>query len=547
MKKKLRVLSLFSGIGAFEQALKNLDIETEIVNYCEIDKYASKSYNILHDVPEALNLGDITQIDLSNLPSNIDLLTHGSPCQSFSIAGKQGGGDEGTNTRSSLMWNSVAIIRIIKPKYVIWENVKNVLSVKHKHNFDKYLDTMSEMGYTNHYKVLNAKNYGVPQNRERIICVSILDATEEDTFKFPEPFDNGIRLIHMLEPEVDEKFYLNSVAAKNLIADYTGTTPKIGNNIRSREFECQGWKDLCPTLCARDYKDPKTIILPNIKVAGSLGGKHEQSSRVYDSKGIAPTICAGNRQTSQGGITVTKVIASEQEIKQIGLLDINDLDKQRRVYNPTGIAPCLTARSDSPKIIQEDTHKVFTEDVPQMVRVRTHDVDIEKLKVVLKESKKESKFSIQEIADTLDVPKTNVEHWFRTDKYFSIPEPELWLQLKFLLGIDTDEFDESIMTFEVREGVYDKANRCYHIKGVAPTLTASVTAERILIPEQEKELYRIRKITPRETWRLMGFGDKCFDMVDGIISNTQLYKQAGNSIVVPMLECVYKELFHIED
>ena len=125
---KLRLLSLFSGIGAFEMALRNIEIDYELVNFCENDKYAIKAYCAIHDVDEHLNLGDITKINIENLPKDIDLITHGSPCQDFSVAGLQRGGDEGSKTRSSLMWNTVEIIKHCKPKYVIWENVKNVLS-----------------------------------------------------------------------------------------------------------------------------------------------------------------------------------------------------------------------------------------------------------------------------------------------------------------------------------------------------------------------------------------------------------------------------------
>lgn len=131
-----------------------------------------------------LNLGDITRIDLDKFNGlEVDLLTHGSPCQDFSIIGKGAGGDEGCNTRSSLMWNSVEITKRCKPKVVIWENVKNVLSKNNIHNFEKYLDSLKNLGYTNHYKVLNSKDFGVPQNRERIFVISILDNRVDFDFK----------------------------------------------------------------------------------------------------------------------------------------------------------------------------------------------------------------------------------------------------------------------------------------------------------------------------------------------------------------------------
>ena len=116
--EKLRVLSLFSGIGAFEKALSDLNINYELVNYCEIDKHASKCYSLIHDVSENLNLWDVTKIDTNKL-SDFDLITHGSPCQSFSIAGKQDGGEKGSGTRSSLLWETVRIVQAKKPKYVI--------------------------------------------------------------------------------------------------------------------------------------------------------------------------------------------------------------------------------------------------------------------------------------------------------------------------------------------------------------------------------------------------------------------------------------------
>lgn len=123
-----------------------------LVNFCENDKYATKSYCAVHGVNESLNLGDITQVDISSLPTNIDLITSGSPCQSFSISGKQHGGVKGSGTRSSLLWNSVEIIKYCKPKFVIWENVKNVLSKKHRPVFNDYMRTMKENGYNTYYQ-----------------------------------------------------------------------------------------------------------------------------------------------------------------------------------------------------------------------------------------------------------------------------------------------------------------------------------------------------------------------------------------------------------
>ena len=205
---KLRVLSLFSGIGAFEKALANIGVEYDLVNYCELDKRASKAYSLIHNVSESLNLGDITKVNINKL-EDFDLLTHGSPCQSFSICGKEEGGDEGSGTRSYLMWNTVGILKHKKPKYVIWENVKNVLSKNHKHNFEKYINTLDGLGYTSYYKVLNSRDFGTPMNRERLFVISILG--EHEPFKFPKYSQKFYELSDYLEEGLsDESIKISS-------------------------------------------------------------------------------------------------------------------------------------------------------------------------------------------------------------------------------------------------------------------------------------------------------------------------------------------------
>lgn len=198
---KIKVLELFAGIGACSKALERLGVEHEIVDAVEIDKYAIASFNAIHGTN--FEPQDITKWDKD---IQVDLIIHGSPCQDFSVAGKQAGGDEGSGTRSSLLYETLRIVDKLRPKYVIWENVKNLLSKKHVHNWDAYAESMREMGYTNYHQVLNAKNYGVPQNRERVFTVSILG---EGDFKFPEPIPLEKKLKDVLEKEVDEKYYIS--------------------------------------------------------------------------------------------------------------------------------------------------------------------------------------------------------------------------------------------------------------------------------------------------------------------------------------------------
>lgn len=201
----LRVLELFAGIGACSKALERLGIEHEIVDAVEIDKYAVKSFNAIHGTN--FEPQDITTWDKD---IQCDLIMHGSPCQDFSVAGKNAGGDEGSGTRSSLMYETLRIVEKIKPKYVIWENVKNLLSKKHRHNFDAYIEAMSELGYVSKYQVLNAKDYGIPQNRERVFTVSIrLEYLDCFDFTFPEPFPLEKKLKDILDDEVDERYFLS--------------------------------------------------------------------------------------------------------------------------------------------------------------------------------------------------------------------------------------------------------------------------------------------------------------------------------------------------
>lgn len=197
------MLSLFSGIGAFEKALTNLNIPFELIGFSEIDKYAIKSYCALHNVDKNINLGDVSKINPYEL-EDFDLLTHGSPCQDFSFIGDQKGADKGSGTQSSLMWETVRIIEAKMPKYVIWENVKAVKSPKHVHNFEKYLNQLESLGYVNHYKILNALDFNVAQNRERMFVVSILG--DNHTFEFPEMKPLTKTLRDYVDDVVDEKY-----------------------------------------------------------------------------------------------------------------------------------------------------------------------------------------------------------------------------------------------------------------------------------------------------------------------------------------------------
>ena len=456
----IKYISLFSGIGAPEKALEKLNIPYELLGFSEIDKFAIKSYCKVHNVDESLNLGDITKIDINTLPTDIDLITHGSPCQDFSVAGKGLGGDKGSNTRSSLMWNTVDIVKHCKPKYILWENVKNLLSKKHRHNFDAYIETMSNLGYNNYYKVLNAKDFGIPQNRERVFTISIRKDIDKG-FEFPKPIELKLTLKDLLETKVDEKFYLkdeivdrfvlkDSTLTKNII----GTTKPKSRTIGQRDLVYNP-NAIIGTLTSTDYKQPKQILqIGTLDIKGN-----EQIRRVYGSDGLSPTL-----STMQEGNTQPKILDFPCIAASRGRNPLNPSDRTPGTYVEQRLEPNTKGLCNTLTSVQKDNY------------------------VLVKET-----------------TKTGYKKAYPGDS-INLEQPNS----------------------KTRRGrVEDK---------IANTLTTSCNIGVI-------DGIKIRKLTPRECWRLMGFEDEDFNKAAEINSNTQLYKQAGNSIVVNVLVEIFKQLF----
>lgn len=412
---KIKVLELFGGIGACSKGLTNLGIDHEIVDLVEIDKYAVKSFNAVHGTN--FEPQDITKWDKD---IECDLIMHGSPCQDFSIAGLGKGGDKDSGTRSSLMYETLRIVEKLKPKYVIWENVKNLLSKKHRHNFDAYLEAMEKLGYKNYYQVLNAKHYGVPQNRERVFTVSILDG---DKYLFPEPMPLEKKLKDVLEKEVDEKYYIS-----NAMMDYfMGVNQKPSKFPRKERFLAninRKNQDIGNSVTTNAGQRPTDNFVKELLFVGGIGTKdwagdgkklsrnYPQGNRVYSSDGIATS------QTANGGGIGGKT----------GLYSVGE--------------PFIVAsRGRNPENPSDRTTGAPTE------------------------QRLEPKFD----------GTTNTITTVQKDNYVATP-------------------------------------------------------------------YRIRKLTPKECWRLMGFDDASFERAEKVNSNSQLYKQAGNSIVVDVLEAILREL-----
>ena len=220
----LKVFTAFSGYDSQCMALDRLhrhnpDFNYELVGWAEIDKYAIAAHNAVYPQWAERNYGDISKIDWAQVP-DFDLFTYSSPCQDFSQAGKQAGGTEGSGTRSSLLWECRRAILAKKPKYLLMENVAALVSQKFIRLFNAWQLELERYGYRNFAKVLNAKDYGVPQNRERIFMVSVLD--EQARYEFPDPMPLPLRLKDVLEPKVDERYYMSEKALEGLNRRHQG-------------------------------------------------------------------------------------------------------------------------------------------------------------------------------------------------------------------------------------------------------------------------------------------------------------------------------------
>lgn len=244
----IQILELFGGIGSSRIALRNLGVPVKAIDYVEIDEKAVRSYNAMFE--KELKYKTQTVVGYNLKP---DILIHGSPCQDFSIAGHQNGADEGTETRSSLMWETIHIIQqmgVWKPRVVIWENVKNVLSKHMRHNFNRYLDEMEKLGYTSNYKVLNSMDFGLPQDRNRVFVISCLDGT---FFNF-ETLKN--------KPMKDIKEFLEkNVTDRKYIVSQPSMIKKINNKDGNFGGRVQVIKDHCWTITTKQMRCPNSGVI----------------------------------------------------------------------------------------------------------------------------------------------------------------------------------------------------------------------------------------------------------------------------------------------
>lgn len=305
----LKVNELFSGIGAFRKALINLKIPHEIVGISEIDKYAVKSYEAMYG--QTRNYGDISKIDTLDYA---DLWTYGFPCQDVSIAGLKQGIVK-NETRSGLLYevkrllvNSALDNEL--PQYLIMENVKNLVGKKFKADFDSWLNWLSRMGYRNYYQVMNAKNYGIPQKRERVIVVSVLG---DKDFTFPEKQELKLQLTDLLENDVDRKYYLSQNTINMLLKENTGKYPRQQRFLENITKE----DNLANTILTRQRCAPTDNFVKTGRKAHV--GKMELNAKMYSLRRLTPKECWRLMGfDDEDYIKASKVCSDAQLYKQAG-------------------------------------------------------------------------------------------------------------------------------------------------------------------------------------------------------------------------------------
>lgn len=523
MSKELKVLELFSGIGSQHKALTNIGIKS-ICTQCDIDKYAIQAYNAIHGETE--NLGDISLIDESKfVRDQWDLVTYSSPCQDFSFAGLQAGGEKGSGTRSSLLWEVEKVINSVRPKYLLMENVKALVSKKFLPCFEKWVETLNSYGYKTYWKVLNAKDFGIPQNRERVFAVSIRDDINQE-FVFPEGHKLQIRLKDVLETSVEPKYYLSQQVQdrfqfKPKGQDIVGTTAPDFRTIGQRDIVF-GTEGTMGTLVATDYKQPKQIIEyenDEPMIGASRGRNPENPS---DRTVGAPT--EQRLEINSQGISNT--LTSVQKDNWVVEPQIQVLGNYKpsghecgRIMDVEGISPTIKENHGAVCAIAEPQERMTKQAFETLEENICKDGDVI------------NPFNKRVVSDGTCPTITTRPEGFKTAN----------------LIVEEDLSPNRLFNIYGEDKGTGYAGNVWDKEGLSPTLTTMEGGNRqpmIIDEPQQERSYKIRKLTPRECYRLMGFSDEDFDKVKACgISDSQCYKQAGNSIVVNCLMAIFTNMF----
>ena len=276
---KIFLATLFSGIGAPEFAAREVEVfdEVKTVFACEIDKFARLSYLANHEIDEAKFFTDVKELDARPYAGQIDILIGGSPCQDFSIAGQRAGED---GERGNLIWQFYRVVNEARPNVFVYENVKGFLSINGGKSYQRFLDALRGLGYLCHSEILNTKDYGIPQNRERVYITGFLDADEYYTFSYAPKRSLKLNLGDMLDAEVGEKYFLSDRA----LAHFRSKNPKFNGEFRPKDAN----ESIANTLTTNPGHRRTDAF---IKVVGELDiPTFKRARQIYDTDGVSPTL-----------------------------------------------------------------------------------------------------------------------------------------------------------------------------------------------------------------------------------------------------------------
>lgn len=445
--KPIRLIELFAGIGSQAKALSRLGADFEHYRVCEFDKYAIKSYNAIHGTD--FTTSDITQISASDL-GIVDtdkycyIITYSFPCQDLSLAGKGKGMAKGDNTRSGLLWEVERLLNECDelPQILLMENVTQVHGKKNKEHFDEWIRFLESKGYSNYWKDLNAKNFGIPQNRNRCFMVSVLG---NYTYEFPEEFPLELRLKDMLEDN--------------------------SNDRRTR-----------PIYCCISWQNPEN---PSDRTAGI----HLEQRLEPNFSGCSNTLTT----VQKDNYVVEPTIVENCYVSKKGVKYICSPKRGMTTDVNANVCQPLTANGQA-----NWTGSFISPDIESLEKSSAI-CGTEPTKINLKSGK---------------------TVYFDGEKFI---EPKI---------IREEPLE--------KEGWHNHAKEVISPQGVCRTLCAQ--SNNLVTKIKEPCNLRIRKLTPKECWRLMGFNDSDFEKAEQVNSNSQLYKQAGNSIVVDVLCHIFREM-----
>ena len=565
MKNKIRVFEAFAGYGSQSMALSRLGIDFEAVGISEIDKYAIQAYMAVHgDTP---NYGDISKIDWSSVP-DFDFLTYSFPYTDISTAGQQKGLAEGSGTRSSLLWECRKAIEAKRPKYLLMENVKNLVSKKFTPYLKEWLRFLEGQGYSNYTKVLNAKDFGVPQNRERVFMVSILG---EASFHFPKPFTLEKRLKDVLEKDVDESFYLsekvvNTFLTRNEKNKAKGNgfkfEPTMGDVIASSILTNAGSRDC----------DNYVYVVGNTNPSG-----HGMNGNVFNSNGLCPTLTTNKGEGPRILESVPTGFSSKE--KKYGNKRVQSLVDSGKIsghevqfldaYNQTVSDICGTIKTtvdssclsfisepiNQALIIKQATKKGYIEIPPGGVFDASYPESLTRIGRVQDNGKVSPTLTAGGEPPCLYEGMEQKCVAYTRDSKGKVISRRLsdianTVHGSTGCGGSTDCFVAEPKIIQVGNLADGKGfknpqrGRVYNPIGISPnidTMGGGNLQPKII---EDFANYRIRKLTPRECFRLMGVSEKDIDNIQKSgISKTQQYKMAGNSIVVDVLYYIFKKMF----